>query len=118
MRALSIKQPWAWLIINGHKMIENRDWPTRFRGKILIHTGKTINKDGYEWVAGNFPDIPLSPLASLECGGIVGEAEVVDCISDSPSPWFFGKYGFILMNAKQVPFRPYKGRLGFFEVKE
>ena len=34
---LSIRQPWAWLIVNGYKDIENRTWSTRFRGKVLIH---------------------------------------------------------------------------------
>ncbi len=37
---LSIRQPWAWLIVNGYKDIENRTWSTRFRGKVLIHAGK------------------------------------------------------------------------------
>lgn len=40
MLALSIRQPWAWLIINGGKDIENRDWPTKFRSRILVHAGK------------------------------------------------------------------------------
>lgn len=36
--ALSIRQPGAWLIVNGHKDIENRDWPTtNFRGRLLVH---------------------------------------------------------------------------------
>jgi len=40
MRALSVKQPWAWLIVNGYKKIENRNWPTSFRGRIYIHAGR------------------------------------------------------------------------------
>ena len=31
--ALSIRQPWAWLIVNGYKDIENRDWKTHYRGR-------------------------------------------------------------------------------------
>ena len=34
MKALSIRQPWAWAIINAGKDIENRQWPTKFRGSI------------------------------------------------------------------------------------
>ena len=45
MKALSIQQPWAWLIINRHKHVENRDWPTKQRGEILVHTGK-------KWLSG------------------------------------------------------------------
>jgi ASCH domain len=37
MKALPIRQPYAWLIVNGHKDIENRAWPTKFRGRVLIH---------------------------------------------------------------------------------
>ena len=42
VKALSIQQPWAWLIVNGHKDIENRDWRTNFRGPVAIHAGKKI----------------------------------------------------------------------------
>jgi hypothetical protein len=37
--SLSIRQPWAWLIVQGHKPIENRTWPTTYRGPLLIHAG-------------------------------------------------------------------------------
>jgi len=46
--ALSIRQPWAWLIVNGWKDIENREWSTRFRGRLLIHAGKQIESDAVE----------------------------------------------------------------------
>jgi hypothetical protein len=38
--ALSIRQPWAWLIVNGFKDLENRSWSTAFRGPVWIHAGK------------------------------------------------------------------------------
>ncbi|MDD5394961.1 MAG: ASCH domain-containing protein [Thiothrix sp.] len=44
MKALSIQQPWAWAILNAGKDIENRDWYTPVRGRILIHAGKKIDK--------------------------------------------------------------------------
>lgn len=47
MKALSIRQPYAWLIVNGFKDIENRDWPTKFRGRVLIHAGATYPKREY-----------------------------------------------------------------------
>ncbi|WP_229215634.1 ASCH domain-containing protein [Duganella sp. CY15W] len=40
MKALSIRQPWAWLIVNGYKDIENRSWSTNVRGKVLVHASK------------------------------------------------------------------------------
>jgi hypothetical protein len=51
-------------------------------------------------------------------GGIVGSADLVDCVTESDSPWFFGPYGFVLANVRPMPFLPYKGRLGFFNVDE
>lgn len=114
MKALSIKQPWAWLIVNGYKDIENRGWPTRLRGRVLIHAGKVIDREGIKWVQVYHPEIKLPQTFNL--GGIVGEAEIVDCVEDSPSPWFFGTFGFVMKNAKPLPFRPYPGQLGFFEV--
>lgn len=38
MIALSIRQPWAWHILHSGKDIENRDWPTKFRGRVLAET--------------------------------------------------------------------------------
>ena len=50
MKAISIRQPWAWLIVHGYKDVENRTWATKHRGPILIHAGKTLdpylNKSG------------------------------------------------------------------------
>ena len=45
MKVLTIKQPWASLIVNGHKKYEFRSWKTKYRGKILIHAGKSLEKD-------------------------------------------------------------------------
>src|SRR4051794_36490822 len=87
-KALSVRQPWAWLIVNGFKPIENRDWPTRFRGKLLIHASKGMTKHEYEDCADLVAaierrletKIPLPAFDDLERGGIVGEAEIVDCV--------------------------------------
>jgi hypothetical protein len=46
--ALSIRQPWAWLILHAGKDIENRDWPTKYRGPFLIHASKGMTRDEYE----------------------------------------------------------------------
>ena len=116
MKALSIQQPWAWLIVNGYKDIENRDWPTKGRGRVYIHAGKKIDKDAISWIKQEFPDIPLPE--SFDAGGIVGQARIVDCVTASDSRWFFGRFGFVIRDAQPLPFRPYKGQLGFFEVVE
>lgn len=115
MKALSIQQPWAWLIVNGHKNVENRDWPTRVRGRVLIHAGKKIDADGVAFVRYRFPHIELP--GTFDTGGIVGEATITDCVRQSGSEWFFGAYGFVLSDARPLPFRSVRGQLGFFDVE-
>ncbi len=117
MKALSIQQPWAWLIVNGHKDVENRTWHNRLRGRIWIHASKKFDNEGYIWVAQNFPDIPLPAKGSFERGGMVGQATITGCVTYSRSPWFAGDFGFVLEDATPLPFTPYKGKLGFFEVE-
>ena len=72
MKVLTIKEPWATLIIEGHKKYEFRSWKTNYRGKILIHAGMSIENDVLE----RFKDY------NLKCskGAIIGEAEITDCI--------------------------------------
>lgn len=119
MKALSVRQPWAWLIVNGHKDIENRCWKTHLRGEIYVHAAKGMTQD--EYAIGNViaeeQGVELPPFKELERGGIVGTVEIVDCVDEDPSPWFFGEFGFVLKNAKPLPFRPLKGALGFFNVE-
>lgn len=118
MKALSIKQPWAWLIVNGHKDIENRTWTTTQRGPIFIHAGKSFDKEGYEWVKENFPEIDLPKPDEFERGGLVGIAHIKNCVSESASKWFFGPYGFTLTDARPIELKPYRGQLGFFNVDQ
>lgn len=117
--ALSIRQPWAWLIINAGKDIENRSWPTRFRGRVLIHASKGMTRQEYEdamnWIVFQLPlDFHEPQMDELQRGGIIGETEIVDCVTRSTSPWFVGEYGFVMRNTKPLPFRACKGALGFF----
>ena len=117
MKALSIIQPWAWLIAAGYKDIENRTWHTYFRGEFFIHASKRFDLDGYLHVALTFPDIKLPPSEDLPKGGIVGMGKITGCTMQSRSPWFEGPYGFMVQDAKQLPFVPLRGQLGFFNVE-
>lgn len=121
MKALSIRQPWAWLILNAGKDIENRDWHTHVRGRVLIHAAKGMTRAEYEDACGAAiyiePSIVL-PELPLQRGGIVGSVEIVNCIEVSRSPWFFGRFGFVLRDPKPLPFIPWKGQLGFFDVPD
>lgn len=109
MKALSIRQPWAWLIVHGIKDIENRTWRTKFRGKIYIHAPQKIDLKAYEHITHGLPTPD-----KLKTGGIIGASEIVDCIDESDSKWFAGPFGFKLINSSPLPFMPCLGRLYFF----
>ncbi len=68
MKALTICQPYAHLIAVGEKPVENRTWPTRYRGPLLIHAGKSR-----EWLTGNDP-------AGMAFGAVVATARLADCL--------------------------------------
>jgi hypothetical protein len=116
MKALSLKQPWAWLVVHGIKDIENRSWKTNYRGKILIHASKKYDKNAAEWLEKK--GITLIYPENLKMGGIVGEVEIVNCLKKSNSKWFEGPYGFVLKNARPLPFLEMKGKLGIFDIKD
>ena len=145
MKALSIRQPWASLIVKGasvfksvdngngstrvefagviFKGIENRRWATKYRGRIYVHASSKADDfiKTTKWLGGH---IGLAPsacmlLASTKYspkGCIIGEVDIVDCVAESKSPWFVGAFGFRLANPKAYEVPiPCKGRLGFFE---
>ena len=123
MKVLSLKQPFAELILAGKKTIELRNWNTSFRGEFLVHASK--NSDKNSMIKFGFKDLP--------CGVILGKVELVDVkpyrdynehnldkdkhLADSS----WGKYGFILKNPKRFD-KPINalGKLGFwdFDFKE
>lgn len=125
-KALSIRQPWAWAITFAGKDIENRDWPTKFRGPVCIHAAKGCTRreyfDALEFIrSARKPEFKMSPpgrsILMRASGGIIGTAEIVDCVEASDSPWFMGRYGFVLQNVRPISFIPVKGALSFFNWK-
>jgi len=119
MKALSIRQPWAWLIVNGYKDIENRTWSTDFRGRIYVQAGKRIKSDDFPEQRDYIRESGLILPEEPPLGAIVGEMTITDCVNISSSPWFCGPYGFLLTSpvAYEHPIT-YRGQLGFFEVEE
>ena len=77
MKVLTIKQPWATLIMQGDKRFEFRSWQTKYRGELLIHAGKGIDKEAIKRLSKYLPkELPL--------GKILGKVTLVDCIKMSP----------------------------------
>ncbi|TPM92691.1 ASCH domain-containing protein [Mesorhizobium sp. B2-1-3A] len=127
--AISVRQPWSWAILHAGKDIENRDWPTKVRGRVCLHASKGMTRDEYEDFLDTAhhislrrpfaPGLALPEFEGLLRGGIVGTVEIVDCVADSTSPWFFGRYGFVLRQPEPLlDFIPVKGALGFFRWRD
>jgi hypothetical protein len=124
MKCLSVRQPWAWLLVNGWKNVENRTWYTTQRGRTLIHASKSMTRGDYDacllYIAASGMTVPVPAFDSpeLQRGGIVGSVEILDCVTSHWSEWFEGPYGFVCDLAQTMAFVPCAGRLGFFDVAE
>jgi hypothetical protein len=112
MKALTICQPYAHLIRCSEKLIENRSWPTKERGLIYIHAGKSR-----AWLNGE-------DTKGMAFGAIVAIAELYDCVRLANLPPELkddehanGPWCFLLRNVTPIGPWPYKGAQGFFEVK-
>ena len=77
MKVLTIRQPWASLIMAGLKEYEFRSWKTNYRGELLIHAGKTIDKEAERRLKKYLPDV-------LPTEQILGKVELIDCIKVTP----------------------------------
>jgi len=117
MKALSLKQPFAELILQGKKKIELRKWNTKFRGSFLIHSSKKPNEEAMKKFG----------FENLPCGFIVGKATLVNIkeyqneeehrkdkkFHLANNAW--GKFGFILKDVERINLIPVKGNLNFWE---
>jgi hypothetical protein len=120
INVLSIRQPWAHLIVNGYKDIENREWPTNFRGELYIHASKRFDYRGATFIDLNYPDIkrkiPHYPFEYIK-GHIIGRAILTDCAIEHNSRWFHGRYGFVLNNPETIQPIEVPGRLMIFQIE-
>lgn len=134
MKCISVRQPWASLIVKGYKDVENRTWPTSYRGPLLIHAGIANPKHGKAWWAIDraIDALPHEAKAwaylawmALRCGqeplgAIIGQVELVDCVQGHGSKWAEpGAWHWVLGKAKAFD-KPviYPGRQGLFEAPE
>ena len=114
IKLISIRQPFAWAIVAGHKTIENRTWDTRYRGLLYIHAAGRMHRTPIKEVerqSGVAVD-----RSQLVMGAIIGHVELVDVITQSSSPWFEGPYGFVLANATIIKPVPALGRLSIYNA--
>ncbi|WP_420104110.1 ASCH domain-containing protein [Bosea sp. (in: a-proteobacteria)] len=124
LKALSVRQPWAWLIFI-HKDVENRTWATEHRGPTLIHAAQEIDRPAHERLMQMLHPVTGQPTKlsllyppalgrELERGGIVGVVDIHGCVTRSESEWFTGPFGFLMRHRKLLPFQRCRGMLGFF----
>lgn len=72
MQALSVRQPYAGLIVSGLKTIECRLYPTKFRGRLIICSSLT-------WAAGDY-EIPDDVMWAYPVGCAVGAVDIIGCV--------------------------------------
>lgn len=120
--ALSVRQPWAWAIIFGGKVIENRSEGAIRSGnmdlrRIAIHAATGMRRKEYDWALWRMAQdgVTVPHPSTLIRGGIIGSVDVVDIITESDSPWFGGPCGLVLENPKPCDPVPAKGELGYFK---
>jgi hypothetical protein len=118
MKALSIRQPWAWLIVHGGKDVENRTWHTKLRGRFLVHAsaGMTSNEFTRALLFCSERGLPMPDRDDMMRGGIIGSVELFDSVDHSNSPWYTGDKAFLLRDPRPIEFIPLKGQLGFFDI--
>jgi hypothetical protein len=124
LKCLSLRQPYAELVVAGRKTIETRTWKTNFRGKFLIHASMIIDKES--------SDVLTMDCSKLTKGAIIGLAFLYDVKRYSTKQDFVAdkdkhfsssytepKYGFLLKDARKfIKPIPIPGQLGFFEVNQ
>ena len=143
VKVLSVRQPWAWLIVAGLKDIENRTWKTDYRGRLLIHAGKEFDWSALRWlsvISQTYPpmigvmwqilvhfgldadDVEYGNPPTLhqeELGALVGSVTLLDIVhwSDSDSVWAEpGNWNWQLIAPAAITPVPMPGRLGLYEI--
>ena len=125
-KVLSVRQPYASLLVSGIKDVENRSRRTNYRGTVLIHAGVKVHdvvsflKTRHEFTVEEIA--MMTQMNEVDendlFGCIVGSVEIVDCVQNHPSEWAErGQWHWVCQNAKVFaqPVRNVKGRLGLWD---
>ena len=141
MKALSLRQPWAYIVTHWGKTIENRHWSTEFRGEFLIHAAKGMEPEEFEdafqfavetcrWTLPQRHEFLEGFKKHDRRGGIVGRARLVHVrprcqpkgvasLFPCDHPWHIpDQFGFVLDKVEALPFVPFRGMPGFFDVPD
>jgi len=105
-KVLTVRQPWAHLIIDGTKTVENRTWKTDYRGPIAIHAAASVCRETIE-------QFELDP-DELHFGAVIGIVELADIVTQHRSPFFTGPFGWVLKKPRAMRPVPMRGQLKLF----
>jgi hypothetical protein len=128
VKALSVRQPWAWFIVYLDKNIENRSKASSHRGPLLIHASKDMTKLEYNTaleyareIKVDTSSVPVYEDMVKLCGGIVGKTNLYDVIAKTEEPtrkWHMPRqFGHMLGNTQPIDFFPCSGNQGFWEAE-
>ena len=143
-KAISIKQPWAYLICAGIKDVENRTWPTKYRGRVYIHAsakpvGQYFEIDVFTADQLNYliQSKKINLIEKVQLSAIIGHVDIVDCVINYDSIWaeqsdMFRRthsagivsnppiYNWVLANPVlfDKPILNVKGKLSFWDCSE
>jgi len=121
MKALTVRQPWAWLLFHG-KPMENRNWASEYRGQLAIHAAQGMTQDEYDdalaFVGAFDPDLAASVPDAIDLvrGAVIGTVRMTECVQTHSSPFFHGKFAFVFDNQQVFDSPvPARGALGLWD---
>lgn len=119
MKALTIQQPWTWLLLSGHvnHCFEPFPGKPKVRGYLMIHAGMSYDWDGAEWITRTMGvSIPI-PLPHATILGYARLTSVLLATGDRPPPATGGfKFRFTDVHSLSLPVTAVAGRRGFWPV--
>ncbi|MEO0681372.1 MAG: hypothetical protein AAF192_13270 [Pseudomonadota bacterium] len=120
--ALSVRQPWAWAILHGGKVIENRSAGAiraggMVPGPVALHAAAGMTEREYRWGVDRLRrhGVACPRPEDLPRRCIIGRVEVMEIVSASDSEWFGGPMGLVLARPEACAPIPAAGALGYFE---
>lgn len=124
MKAISVRQPWAWLLFHG-KRVENRDWYCGHRGVLGIQAALKMTRyeydDACDFVYRFDPVLAKSIPSrdSLVYGAMLGSVLMTDCVTEHSSPFFLGQFGHVYTDPRLLALPvPRRGQLGIWDCPE
>jgi hypothetical protein len=122
MKLISVRQPYAWCLVAGHKPVENRGWDTDYRGPVAIHAGARKHPHPIAQIEARH-GVKID-RAALQFGGIIGVVDLIDVVREHASTWFAVgvengyPFGLVVARPRFVDFVPCVAHQGLYTLPE